>query len=176
MMWRSVRIPIDVFCSNDSEAPPADFGPVGFSPEEVDQVGTMMQEFIELGLLPHMERKVRAVYHTVSTKTKGQLKKMLSWFGGPSKGDAPAPESASAKFPLDSYEMQTRKLADLLFLLRDYTQVPRPASPARPISRSCAPRTRPPPPLLRVDPTRSSETGTARGLRWHDLPREGRGE
>ena len=34
----------------------------------------------------------------------------------------------------------------------------------------------PPPPLRRVDPTRSSETGTVRGLRWHNLPREGKGE
>ena len=29
--------------------------------------------------------------------------------------------------------------------------------------------------LLRVDPTQSSETGTVRGLRWHNLPREGEG-
>ena len=29
--------------------------------------------------------------------------------------------------------------------------------------------------LLRVDPTRSSETGTVRGLRWHNLPRERKG-
>ena len=27
-----------------------------------------------------------------------------------------------------------------------------------------------------VDPTRSSETGAARGPRWHNLPREGKGE
>ena len=30
--------------------------------------------------------------------------------------------------------------------------------------------------LLRVDPTQSSETGTVRGLRWHSLPREKKGE
>ena len=30
--------------------------------------------------------------------------------------------------------------------------------------------------LLRVDPTRGSETGTLQGLRWHNLPREGKGE
>ena len=29
--------------------------------------------------------------------------------------------------------------------------------------------------LLRVDLTRSSETGTVRGLRWHNQPRERRG-
>ena len=29
--------------------------------------------------------------------------------------------------------------------------------------------------LLRVDPTRGSETGTVRGLRWHALPRERKG-
>ena len=29
--------------------------------------------------------------------------------------------------------------------------------------------------LLRVDPTQSSETGKAPGLRWHNLPREGKG-
>ena len=30
--------------------------------------------------------------------------------------------------------------------------------------------------LLRVDPTRSSETGTVRGLRWHNLPKAREGE
>ena len=29
--------------------------------------------------------------------------------------------------------------------------------------------------LLRVDPTQSSERGTVRGLRWHNLPRERKG-
>ena len=31
-------------------------------------------------------------------------------------------------------------------------------------------------PLLRADPTRSSETGTVRGLRWYKPPRERKGE
>ena len=30
--------------------------------------------------------------------------------------------------------------------------------------------------LPRVDPTRSSETGTVRGLRWHNVPRESKGK
>ena len=58
---------------------------------------------------------------------------------------------------------------------------PSPPPPPRPPVWGCPPGERPWPTaravaLLRVDPTQGSETGTVRGIRWHHLPRERKGE
>ena len=91
------------------------------TPDEAS-LKTLMYDFMERGLLPHLMRRIKLLDQQVSEKRQGKIGKMMSYFLGNKGNDNPSNRQAKGgpHFSPDSCEMQMRKLADLCLFLRDY--------------------------------------------------------
>eukprot|EP01012_Entosiphon_sulcatum_P041802 TRINITY_DN5569_c0_g1_i1.p1 TRINITY_DN5569_c0_g1~~TRINITY_DN5569_c0_g1_i1.p1 ORF type:complete len:1392 (-),score=287.03 TRINITY_DN5569_c0_g1_i1:207-4337(-) len=119
-MWDNLRVPIDEYCASEAPQIVPQLGPVHLTGDEVAKLQALMTDYIALGLLPFMERKVRQLHQLVTAKKQGKMTKLLNMFTG--KADQGEASATQNKFNFDSYEMQMRRISDLLFLLRDYNQ------------------------------------------------------
>ncbi|XP_070575139.1 trafficking protein particle complex subunit 8-like [Ptychodera flava] len=95
------------------------------TPNDRDRLRVFIHEFTVKGLLGYMERQIRILSEQLQSR-KGFQRSLFSatkrFFGGSKQGSqsAQTQSSAGVKYPLESPELQMRRLADLAFLVQNY--------------------------------------------------------
>jgi len=92
-----------------------------------DRIKALMYEFCVRGLLPHIEKQMRSLSEQILSR-KGIHRSIFNvtkkWFGGGKSSIAvnsfSSAPGASSSYPLDSIELQQRKLGDLAFMVQHY--------------------------------------------------------
>jgi tetratricopeptide (TPR) repeat protein len=92
----------------------------------VDEVQSVMTQFLSMALFPHLDRKLRGLANAINEKRQSTLSKMAAWFR--SKDEAkpkaeswvPATDGGPSKYLASSLEMQMRRAGDLCMALRDF--------------------------------------------------------
>ncbi|CAH1982606.1 unnamed protein product [Acanthoscelides obtectus] len=92
------------------------------SSEDVDQLKLLVYEFSRSCLLPYVEKQIATLSDVISNK-KGMSKSLFSatkrWFS-PNKPGASSVAVNNLIYPIDSTELQIRKLGDLYFMFGNY--------------------------------------------------------
>ncbi|CUE69128.1 ER-golgi trafficking TRAPP I complex 85 kDa subunit, putative [Bodo saltans] len=96
------------------------------SQANVDEMQSVMTQFLSMALFPHLDRKLRTLANAINEKRQSTLSKMAAWFR--SKDEAkpkteswvPATDGGPSKYLASSLEMQMRRAGDLCMALRDF--------------------------------------------------------
>jgi len=86
------------------------------SMRDIQNLEQLIDDMVRNGILPAMQLKIENIHNNVAGKYGGKLKNIAKYFGF---GSARRKTSEEA-FGVDSAEMQIIRLADYMFLLRDY--------------------------------------------------------
>ncbi|CAG9759362.1 unnamed protein product [Ceutorhynchus assimilis] len=96
---------------------------VCLSVDDIEQIKAMIYELTKLCLIPYLEKQLAILNDCVANK-KGMSKSLLSatkrWFTA-NKPTASTTSVNNLIYPLDSPELQIRKLADLYFMFGNYS-------------------------------------------------------
>lgn len=80
-IWGPVMPRYDAYKKKPSDAP------ILMTAQDVQYIMMLVDEFITNGLVPHMERKIRAINTTAVQQKKGLKSKLTSWFTTKKKED-----------------------------------------------------------------------------------------
>ncbi|XP_019764985.1 trafficking protein particle complex subunit 8 [Dendroctonus ponderosae] len=93
------------------------------SANDVEQIKTMLNEFVKVCLLPYIEKHL-SLLHDAATNKKGVSKSLLSatkrWFGS-GKPNSNSLAANNLTYSVDAPELQIRRLGDLYFMFGNYS-------------------------------------------------------